>query len=102
MKKLTLSILIALVATAGGGESSVRLWDFASGKELRRINASSTWFGTDDSVGGVVSCTVMIVSFSVKLPAVSIAIVRIAVVPMGTGTSVGRLVAMFASVQTRV
>jgi RNA polymerase sigma factor (sigma-70 family) len=35
----------ALVATAGGGESNIRLWDFASGKELRRIDASSTWFG---------------------------------------------------------
>jgi WD40 repeat protein len=35
----------AVVVTAGGGESSIRLWDLASGKERRRIDASSTWFG---------------------------------------------------------
>jgi RNA polymerase sigma factor (sigma-70 family) len=33
-----------VVATAGGGEASIRLWDIASGKELRRVDASNTWF----------------------------------------------------------
>ena len=33
-----------VVATAGWDDAIIRLWDRASGKELRRIDASNTWF----------------------------------------------------------